>query len=357
MRCPSCGHINTAERLFCARCAAELVPEMTEQFEPPRARTRRRRQAREAVQTIHTGIERFNAIGDKAEVSVRSRDPAELHRGLRRSALLLAAVVPGLSHLLQGEKRLGRRLLLLAGVSLGTWLGFMGSFLGTTGVFSLASLAVTSVADAARLQPKGPRLPLRPRHLLLGLSLMFLCWMLGTQLLAWGWERLTVNIPIRVVGLLGEEGVLFHKGDRVLVFKHAYLQSGPQRGDIIYITAEVGGDTPALERVIGVPGDEVVFKGGKLTVNGQAVPADQYPLQPVDPVRRGHEGGLVHTRFDVKSWSGVMSKDRYLVWGVELPQGHDMEAIPAVGPRQIHRTQIGGKGWLLYSPYTHRRVL
>src|SRR5215207_6628755 len=58
-------------------------------------------------------------------------------------------------------------------------------------------------------------------------------------------------------------------GDRVLVNKFIYRFTEPERGDIIVFESVEGGDDDLIKRVVGVPGDEISVRGGKLAVNGE----------------------------------------------------------------------------------------
>ena len=58
-------------------------------------------------------------------------------------------------------------------------------------------------------------------------------------------------------------------GDRVLVNKFIYRFTEPQRGDIIVFKSVEGGGEDLIKRVVGVPGDEIAVRGGKLFVNGE----------------------------------------------------------------------------------------
>jgi signal peptidase I len=57
-------------------------------------------------------------------------------------------------------------------------------------------------------------------------------------------------------------------GDRVLVNKFIYRFTEPQRGDIIVFKSVEGDGQDLIKRVVGVPGDEIAVRGGKLFVNG-----------------------------------------------------------------------------------------
>lgn len=58
-------------------------------------------------------------------------------------------------------------------------------------------------------------------------------------------------------------------GDRVLVNKFIYRFTEPERGDIIVFKSVQGDDQDLIKRVVGVPGDEIKVRGGRLFVNGE----------------------------------------------------------------------------------------
>lgn len=58
-------------------------------------------------------------------------------------------------------------------------------------------------------------------------------------------------------------------GDRVLVNKFIYRFTEPERGDVIVFKSVQGDDQDLIKRVVGVPGDEITVRGGRLFVNGE----------------------------------------------------------------------------------------
>jgi signal peptidase I len=58
-------------------------------------------------------------------------------------------------------------------------------------------------------------------------------------------------------------------GDRVLVNKFIYRFTEPQRGDIVVFESVEGGREDLIKRVVGVPGDEISVRRGRLFVNGE----------------------------------------------------------------------------------------
>ncbi len=62
-----------------------------------------------------------------------------------------------------------------------------------------------------------------------------------------------------------------HDGEFVLVNKLAYQTGTPTRGDIIVFRSVNTPDLDLIKRVIGLPGDKILIRGGKVIVNGQAL--------------------------------------------------------------------------------------
>jgi len=58
-------------------------------------------------------------------------------------------------------------------------------------------------------------------------------------------------------------------GDRVLVNRVAYHLGEPERGDVIVFRYPENPDIVFIKRVVGVPGDELEVRDGRLYVNGR----------------------------------------------------------------------------------------
>ena len=73
--------------------------------------------------------------------------------------------------------------------------------------------------------------------------------------------------------------------DRLLINKLAYDIKAPKRGDIAFFEDQQGGEKTIIKRVVGIPGDELELRNGKLSVNGE-------PLQELyvknDPCKPGY---------------------------------------------------------------------
>ncbi len=62
----------------------------------------------------------------------------------------------------------------------------------------------------------------------------------------------------------------FTAGEHILVNKLAFLTQPPQRNDVVAAHASAL-DKVIVKRVIGLPGDEIVMKQGRLSLNGQPI--------------------------------------------------------------------------------------
>jgi signal peptidase I len=70
----------------------------------------------------------------------------------------------------------------------------------------------------------------------------------------------------------------FHYGVRLPVINKKIVDNhDPVRGDVMVFRFPKDPSTDYIKRVVGVPGDEVVFRNQQLFVNGQQVPAEALP--------------------------------------------------------------------------------
>src|SRR5918998_1549752 len=58
-------------------------------------------------------------------------------------------------------------------------------------------------------------------------------------------------------------------GDRVLVNKFIYRFTEPERDDIIVFESVDNSEEDLIKRVVGLPGDKIAVRGGRLLVNGE----------------------------------------------------------------------------------------
>ncbi|MEP7140437.1 MAG: signal peptidase I [Caldimonas sp.] len=70
----------------------------------------------------------------------------------------------------------------------------------------------------------------------------------------------------------------FHYGIRLPVINKKIIENhDPERGDVMVFRFPKDPSTDYIKRVVGVPGDEVVFRNQQLFLNGQLVPTEPMP--------------------------------------------------------------------------------
>lgn len=133
----------------------------------------------------------------------------------------------------------------------------------------------------------------------------------------------------------------FHNGEFLLTNKISYRFDSPQRGDVIVFKAPKSEPCAEIEceyikRIIGLPGDRVMVKGGKVYINGQILDESKYLSS------------------DVLTGSGTflpegveksIGNNSYLPLGDNRPYSRDGREFGLIG-----RDMIIGRAWLRYWP-------
>ena len=152
-------------------------------------------------------------------------------------------------------------------------------------------------------------------------------------------------------------------GDRVLVNKVSYAVrlpftdislfevGGPRRGEVAVLISPENGDT-LIKRVVAVPGDRVAVRGGRLWINGVAVPVERAGGGTIELLgERAHAVGL-------DGWGGPdfgpvrLRADDYLVMGDNRGNSHDGQSFGLVG-RQAFVGRALGVYWSGGRPAWH----
>ena len=137
-------------------------------------------------------------------------------------------------------------------------------------------------------------------------------------------------------------------GDRVLVNRVLYHLRRPQRGDIVVFEYPRNRDVMFIKRVIGLPGDTLEARAGRLYVNGRLL--DEPYVHQTDGVRDPtNASGPVTGTTMREPWSladpYTVGKDEYFVMGDNRTRSDDSRAwgtVPAAN--------IIGAGFLTYWP-------
>ena len=132
-----------------------------------------------------------------------------------------------------------------------------------------------------------------------------------------------------------ENTIMTH--DRLIGFRFAYWFEEPQRGDIILFEYPVDETQIYIKRVIGLPGDTVQIKKGKVYINGKKLKSDIYGI-----TKYIDEPGIAEEPLE-------LGKDEYFCLGDNRPVSYDSR-YEEVG--SVHRSEIIGKVWIRIWPLT-----
>ena len=138
------------------------------------------------------------------------------------------------------------------------------------------------------------------------------------------------------------------QGDFIFVKKYAYglrlpvvetkvMETGsPQRGDVVVFRLPQDPSVNYIKRVIGLPGDTIVYNDHRLTINGELVDLEMSPeASPVEPVfiedldDRIHEI-LIMNAYSVKDDVYEVPEGHYFVMGDNRDNSKDSRFIGAI---------------------------
>lgn len=101
----------------------------------------------------------------------------------------------------------------------------------------------------------------------------------------------------------------------------------PKRGDVIVFRQPTDTNTNYIKRLVGLPGETIQVKSGRLYINGEMVPRESVGMKKVQEEGIGeqtvHEyietlpGGVIHSIYEVSDHARLDDTDLYTV-----PEGH-----------------------------------
>ncbi len=146
--------------------------------------------------------------------------------------------------------------------------------------------------------------------------------------------------PHRIKGRSMEPN--FHDGELILTNKISYRIHEPHRGDVIVFRAPMREDRDYIKRIIGLPGERVMIKGGRVYINGKLL---EEPYLPVDVVTKA---GF----YLPEGVEKVVPRHSYVVMGDNREHSSDSREWGPVPFRNII-----GKAWFRYWPVSRMGMI
>jgi signal peptidase I len=128
----------------------------------------------------------------------------------------------------------------------------------------------------------------------------------------------------------------FQEGECIMVSKMSYRSSGPQRGDVIVFNPPFDSQFPFIKRVIGLPGETVEIKDGKVFIDGIPLEEEEYIMEPPNEPMPATE--IPENEYFVLGDNRNHSNDSRNNWTVPLDN-------------------IIGKAWFTYWPPSRLKVV
>jgi signal peptidase I len=128
----------------------------------------------------------------------------------------------------------------------------------------------------------------------------------------------------------------FEEGECIMVNKMSYRSSGPQRGNVIVFNPPFDSQFPFIKRVIGLPGETVEIKDGKVFIDGIPLEEDEYIMAPPDEPMPATE----------------VPENEYFVLGDNRNNSNDSR-----NNWTVPRDNIIGKAWFTYWPPSRLSVV
>ena len=147
--------------------------------------------------------------------------------------------------------------------------------------------------------------------------------------------------PVRVDGHSMDDTLA--NGEIMFVTKPEYLAGEPQHGDVVICHYPGRGNTNFVKRVIGVPGDTLMFVDNVLLRNGEVVEEDY--LTP----SRNRNG------FSMRP--STLGENEYFVCGDNRDNSHDCRNLTNGTPEAIARDMIVGHVRYVVYPFSDARSI
>ncbi len=127
----------------------------------------------------------------------------------------------------------------------------------------------------------------------------------------------------------------FPNGEYLLTDKVTYRFHEPKRGDVIVFKAPTGDGEEYIKRIIGLPGERISVKNGKVYINGKLLKEDYIP--EISPTFGG--------QFLQENEVFTVPEGNLFVLGDNRPHSSDSRSWGT-----ITNDKITGRAWVIYWP-------
>jgi len=158
------------------------------------------------------------------------------------------------------------------------------------------------------------------------------------------------------------------EGDFIFVQKYAYglrlpvtetkiFETGsPKRGDVVVFRLPSDPSVNYIKRVVGLPGDEIIYDRQRLTINGETVQLKQGPNASFDaPVfiedldGRVHDILVTNPRFSTRDGTYRVPEGQYFVMGDNRDRSRDSRFIGAIPEKFLVGEAV--RVWMHFVPW------
>ena len=178
------------------------------------------------------------------------------------------------------------------------------------------------------------------------------------------WEYVRIVVFACIAGLLISRFVLINAvipsgsmedllqiDDQIFGCRLSYLFHGPERYDVVMFTYPVDGETIYIKRVIGLPGETVEIKDGKIYIDGSNQPIEENYLPEEWTVN--NDGYVFEVPEDCYLMLGDnrnISEDARAWAGCAIEAGVASSEEEAQKYTYVHKDKIIGRAILKYYP-------
>lgn len=134
----------------------------------------------------------------------------------------------------------------------------------------------------------------------------------------------------------------FLNGEYLLTDKLTYRFGEPQRGDVIVFEAPGTNGEEFIKRIIGLPGESILIKQGKIYINGKLLSEAYIPS--TSPTDSGN--------FLKEGQETLIPNDKFVVFGDNRRASSDSRAWGFVA-----KDKITGRAWVIYWPISKVGVI